>query len=309
MASKDKPRGEFSSNGLPRWLSKRIPTGGQSVNRCLDDLQLGTVCTSARCPNKAECYAKGRATFLLMGPNCTRHCGFCAVGRLTPAPLDTDEPRRVAQAVKRLALRHVVITSVTRDDLPDGGAAHFARTVAEVKALNPGVSTEILTPDFADNREAWAVAADAGADVFNHNMETVPRLYAKVRPEAVYERSLALLAFAKQRHPEMRVKSGLMVGLGETVDEILAVGRDLVAAGVDMLTVGQYLRPSADHNLPVEYFMRPEEFAELEVNLKGLGFRHVAASPFVRSSYNAEEALADAGQTPDQGNHGAKENR
>jgi len=287
-----RPETERSANGLPRWLAKRIPLGGtEPVNTCLDDLQLGTVCSSAKCPNKMECFSKGRATFLLMGPNCTRHCGFCAVGRETPAALDPTEPARVAEAVQRLGLKHVVITSVTRDDLPDGGAAHFAQTVAAVRKATPKVSTEILVPDFDDNRDAWAVAADSLPDVFNHNLETVPRLYSRVRPEAIYQRSLDLLKFAKDRHPEMRVKSGLMVGLGETVDEILAVGRDLVAHGVDMLTVGQYLSPSSSKNLPVESFMSPDEFASLEKQLKALGFRFVAASPFVRSSYNAEEAL------------------
>jgi len=289
---KSRPKSDYSPNGLPRWLAKRIPLGGaEPVNTCLDDLQLGTVCSSAKCPNKMECFSKGRATFLLMGPNCTRHCGFCAVGREKPAPLDPTEPQRVADAVKRLSLKHVVITSVTRDDLPDGGAEHFARTVEAVRQTTPGVSTEILVPDFNDNRDAWAVAADCLPDVFNHNLETVPRLYSRVRPEAIYQRSLDLLKFAKDRHPAMRVKSGLMVGLGETVEEILQVGRDLVAHGVDMLTVGQYLSPSSSKNLPVESFMHPDEFAELEKSLKALGFRFVAASPFVRSSYNAEEAL------------------
>ncbi len=278
----------------PPWLKIRLPCRPpKRVDTCLDDLKLHTVCRSARCPNTVECYAKGRATFLLMGPNCTRHCGFCAVSREPPAPLDPTEPARVAEAVKRLELTHAVVTSVTRDDLPDGGAAHFAATVAAVRAATPQTTIEILTPDFRGERAARAVAADSLPEVFNHNVETVPRLYAQVRPQADYRRSLELLAFVKHRHPGLTTKSGLMLGLGETEAEVLAVGNDLREAGVDMLTVGQYLQPSRLVNLPVQRYVPPEEFATLRQQLSRLGFGMVAAAPFVRSSYNAEEAFSE----------------
>lgn len=288
MSRRDRPR----SNDRPDWLRIRVPAQADPrVNVCLDDLKLGTVCRHAKCPNQLECYGKGRATFLLMGPNCTRHCGFCGVPRETPASLDPSEPGRVAEAVKRLALRHVVITSVTRDDLPDGGAAHFAATVAAIRDACPGVTVETLTPDFAGDEDAWAVAADAQPDVFNHNIETVPRLYARVRPEADYDMSLALLDFVKERHPAMKTKSGLMLGLGETAEEVLEVAEDLRGVGVDMLTVGQYLCPANETNLPVEEYVTPAEFEALRGALMELGFGFVACAPLVRSSYNALEAL------------------
>lgn len=281
------------NNPRPDWLTVKIPLHGEAkaVRDCLDSLRLGTVCSSARCPNQAECYAKGRATFLLMGPNCTRHCGFCAVDRDPPQPLDEQEPERVARAVRELHLRHAVITSVTRDDLPDGGAEHFVRTVRMVRELNTGVSVEILVPDFAGNKQAWQTSAACLPDVYNHNLETVSRLYETVRPQADYQRSLEQLLAVKKEFPQLRTKSGLMVGLGEEYEELLQAGRDLRAAGVDMLTVGQYLAPRSGRNLPVVRYMPPEEFAQLEKDLLALGFPMVAASPFVRSSYNAGEAF------------------
>ncbi len=277
---------------LPPWLNKKIPLNAdQGVNIALTDLRLDTVCRGARCPNSIDCKSRGRAAFLLMGPQCTRSCRFCAMESGTPAPIDPEEPERLAQAVERLGLKHAVVTSVTRDDLPDGGAGHFASTVAAIRARCPGVSVEILVPDFWGDEEAWAVAADSVPDVFNHNMETVERLYSKVRPQADFDRSLALLDFAKERQPKMSTKSGLMVGLGEELDEIVETAQALRDVGVDIVTVGQYLQPSSPRTLPVERYVTPEEFAQLETELKSLGFKAVASGPFVRSSYNAEEAF------------------
>jgi len=286
--------GLAAESAFPAWIRRRLPPPDPRVEEALHALRLDTVCRGARCPNRAECHGKGRATFLLLGPGCTRRCGFCAVERRDgPGDTDADEPARVAEAVRRLGLRHAVITSVTRDDLPDGGAGHFARTVAAVRAAVPGVTVEILVPDFAGNFDAAAIAIDAAPDVFNHNVETVPRLYSRVRPQADWHRSLDLLAFARRRRPAMRVKSGLMVGLGETEAEVIAAARELRAVGVDLVTVGQYLRPGPSA-LPVERFWPPEAFARLETALRGLGFSFVAAAPFVRSSYDAAEALEAA---------------
>ncbi len=277
---------------LPPWLNKKIPLNAdQGVNIALTDLRLDTVCRGARCPNSIDCKSRGRAAFLLMGPQCTRSCRFCAMESGTPAPLDPEEPERLAQAVERLGLKHAVVTSVTRDDLPDGGAGPFAAAVAAIRARCPGVSVEILVPDFWGDEEAWAVAADSVPDVFNHNMETVERLYSKVRPQADFDRSLALLDFAKERQPKMSTKSGLMVGLGEELDEIVETAQALRDVGVDIVTVGQYLQPRSPRTLPVERYVTPEEFAQLETELKSLGFKAVACGPFVRSSYNAEEAF------------------
>ncbi len=279
---------------LPGWLKKRLPAKPDNlVSGLIQDLELRTVCQSARCPNQLECWQRGTATFLLMGPNCTRRCGFCAVDKGAPRPLDPEEPGRVAAAVKRLKLRHAVITAVTRDDLPDGGAAHFAATVNSVRELNPRTTVEILTPDFQAQEEHWATAADSLPDVFNHNLETVPRLYPRVRPGAGYQRSLDLLAFVKDRHPGVATKSGLMLGLGEEGEEVIAVARALRRRGVDMITIGQYLRPGPDH-LPVERYVTPEEFRELAGKIEALGFAAVAAGPFVRSSYHAAEAFHEA---------------
>ncbi len=284
------------NNPRPDWLTIRLSNNDtqKEVRGCLESLQLGTVCSSARCPNQSECFSKGRATFLLMGPNCTRRCAFCAVDREQPMALDTGEPERVAQAVKQLKLKHAVITSVTRDDLPDGGAQHFVDTVRLVRELNPSVSVEILVPDFAGNIDAWDFSASSLPDVYNHNLETVQRLYATVRPQADYSRSLEQLKFVKDKYPQLKTKSGMMVGLGEEYDELVEAGRDLREAGVDMVTVGQYLSPISSRNLQVQYYMPPEEFTRLEDDLKKMGFLMVAASPFVRSSYNAGEAFVTA---------------
>lgn len=277
---------------LPPWLNKKIPlNAGQAVSDCLSELSLDTVCRGARCPNSLECKSRGRAAFLLMGPNCTRSCRFCAMAAEAPVPLDPEEPARLADAVKRLGLKHAVVTSVTRDDLPDGGAAHFAATVAAVRSLCPEATVEILVPDFWGDEDAWAVAADSLPDVFNHNLETVERLYERVRPGADFDRSLALLDFVKERQPKMTTKSGLMVGLGEELEEIVDTAAALRDVGVDIVTVGQYLKPSSERTLEVERYVTPEEFADLEEELRGLGFKSVACAPFVRSSYNAEEAF------------------
>ena len=277
---------------LPPWLNKKIPSvSAQPVADCLSELRLDTVCRGARCPNSLDCKSRGRAAFLVMGPHCTRACRFCAMISGEPAALDPEEPRRLAEAVKRLGLNHAVITSVTRDDLPDGGAAHFAAVVAAIRETSPEATVEILVPDFWGDEEAWAVSADALPDVYNHNMETVERLYSLVRPKADFDRSLALLDFVKERHPEMSTKSGLMLGLGEEIGEIVETAQALRDVGVDILTVGQYLKPSSPRTLEVERFVTPEEFADLERELQGLGFKSVACSPFVRSSYNAEEAF------------------
>ncbi|MCD8141255.1 MAG: lipoyl synthase [Planctomycetaceae bacterium] len=277
---------------LPPWLKKTIPAAStQPVADTLAELRLDTVCRGARCPNSLDCKSRGRAAFLLMGPNCTRACRFCAMESAEPVPLDPEEPSRLAEAVKRLGLRHAVITSVTRDDLPDGGAGHFAATVAAIRSLCPETTIEILVPDFWGDQTAWATAVDSLPDVFNHNLETVERLYAKVRPEADFDQSLALLDFAKERQPKMSTKSGLMLGLGEELQEIVETAAALRDVGVDIITVGQYLQPLSERTLPVERYVTPEEFADLAAELRGMGFKSVACSPFVRSSYNAEEAF------------------
>ena len=298
MAENDTGKtGKPAVRRLPPWLNKKIPLqGGETVNNCLTELKLDTVCRGARCPNSLECKSRGRAAFLIMGPQCTRACRFCAMTSGEPAPLDAEEPARLALAVKRLGLKHAVVTSVTRDDLPDGGAAHFAATVTAIRDECPGTTIEILVPDFWGDEEAWAVSADSLPDVYNHNIETVERLYDLVRPKADFDRSLALLDFVKERHPKMATKSGMMLGLGEELDEVVEAAQALRDVGVDIITVGQYLRPTSERTLEVVRFVPPEEFADLEKELKSLGFKVVACSPFVRSSYNAEEAfLLNAG--------------
>lgn len=278
---------------LPEWLRRPLAGGGAGteVVDVLDTLQLNTVCRSAKCPNRGECYSRGTATFLVMGDACTRGCRFCAVDTRKPAPLDADEPRRVAEAAKRLELSHVVITSVTRDDLPDGGATHMAAVVEAVREAVPGATIEVLTSDFAGDLTDVDTVLAAEPDVFNHNVETVPALYATVRPGARYERSLRVLAHAAASRPDTPVKSGIMVGLGETEDQVLAVMDDLLASGVSILTIGQYLRPSQDH-LPVIEFVEPDRFAAYARAGYKKGFRVVSSAPFVRSSYHAEEALS-----------------
>ncbi len=282
MTATDPPR--------PSWLVQRVASGGfERVSGLLGGLGLHTVCQSASCPNIGECFGHGTATFLILGGVCTRRCRFCAVPKGEPAALDSGEPAKVAQAAAALGLRHVVVTSVTRDDLPDGGAGHFAATIVAVRAASPGTTVEVLTPDFAGDAHSLDIVLSACPEIFNHNVETVPRLYPTVRPGADYRRSLAVLA-AAAREP-LLVKSGLMVGLGESEKEIIAVLGDLAAAGVRAVTVGQYLRPSPAH-LPVVEYIHPDQFRRYEQAARSLGFSRVAAGPLVRSSYHAADWCA-----------------
>ncbi len=277
------------SPAKPDWLRKRLPVGAnvQAMEGNLEQNRLHTICQEACCPNQGECFSKGVATFLIMGPTCTRNCRFCDIEPGRPRPLDPTEPARVAAAAADLQLRHVVVTSVTRDDLPDGGAGHFADVVAALRARLPAAAVEILTPDFRGVAGAVDIIIAARPDVFNHNVETVPRLYPAVRPGADYARSLALLAEVGRRSP-IAVKSGLMVGLGETREELRTVFHDLAGAGVRLLTIGQYLAPSAAHH-PVVRYLPPGEFAELRQEAEAAGIPLVAAAPLVRSSYRADE--------------------
>ena len=275
---------------MPPWLKVRAP-GGQGylrVKGLLRRAALHTVCEEAACPNIGECFEAGTATFLILGDVCTRACRFCAIATGRPEPVDTEEPRRVAETVALLGLRHAVITSVTRDDLPDGGAGAFAATIREVRRLSPSTAVEVLIPDLRGDWRALAAITEAGPDILNHNVETVPRLYRSVRPQAVYARSLELLRQAKSLRPDMVTKSGMMVGLGEEPSEIRETMVDLRGAGCDILTLGQYLRPSAKH-LPVARFYSPEEFEALAAEARALGFRHVESGPLVRSSYRAAQ--------------------
>lgn len=267
-----------------------------AVHQVQRDLRLHglhTVCESARCPNLHECFAHGTATFMILGDRCTRGCGFCAVpkARRGLPPPDSEEPDRVAAMAARMGLRHVVITSVNRDDLPDGGAAHFAATIQAVRSALPGARIEVLTPDFLGDPEAVRTVLDAGPDVFNHNVETVPRLYPRVRPQARYERSLAVLALARRHRPQAWIKSGLMVGLGERPEEVHALLADLRRAGVQIVTIGQYLQPTL-RNLPVATFVAPEQFEAYRRVALEMGFAMAFSGPFVRSSYMAETIVA-----------------
>jgi len=334
----DETKTTTKAGRFPPWLRKRIPAGGEAreVRRLLAELGLATVCAGAHCPNMPECYARGTAAFLILGNSCTRSCRFCAIEKRAPGALREDEPEAVAQATARLKLRHVVITSVTRDDLADGGAGHFARTICAVRERLPHVVIEVLTPDFQGSHACVDTVLAARPDIFNHNVETVPRLYAAVRPEADYRRSLDVLAYAKSRLAarggdqcgtaglssrgelaeastagqasratsacghRIYTKSGLMLGLGEAADEIRACLADLRAAGCDIVTIGQYLAPSASHH-PVARFVDPAEFAAWEAEARTLGFAAVASGPFVRSSYQAESVFAsreDQGRPP-----------
>ncbi|MCI0380280.1 MAG: lipoyl synthase [Gemmataceae bacterium] len=274
---------------LPSWLKRPLPAGNENffTHSLLRELNLETVCENARCPNRPECYSRRTATFMIMGNVCTRPCGFCSVPRGEPDTLADDEPERVAEAALRLGLRHVVITSVTRDDLLDGGAEHFYRCVLAVRTRT-GAAVEVLTPDFLGNLRSIDRVIEARPDVFNHNMETVPRFYKKVRGRAGYRRSLDLLARVKRKAPHLVTKSGLMLGLGETREELFEAWADLRAVGCDVLTMGQYLTPTLKH-VPVARFLPPEEFVELGRLARLLGFTHVASGPFVRSSYHADE--------------------
>jgi lipoic acid synthetase len=256
----------------------------------LEELQLHTVCESAKCPNHWECWSRGTATFMIGGDRCTRACGFCAVSTLKPLPLDAEEPQRVAEATRRMKLRHVVITAVARDDVEDGGAHHFRQTVEAVRAMNPGIVIEVLTPDFRDADDAIETVLSARPQIFNHNLETVRRLTPEVRHRATYDRSLSVLRKVKARAGgRVLTKSGLMLGLGEREEEVRQAMQDLRAAGCDMLTLGQYLQPTLRH-LPVVDYVRPEVFQALGTEARALGFVHVASGPLVRSSYHADEA-------------------
>jgi lipoic acid synthetase len=274
----------------PRWLKVRPPGGAGylAIQRVVRTQGLRTVCEEARCPNRGECWEHGTATFLLLGDVCTRACGFCNIATGRPGTVDVDEPERVAEAVAAMGLRHAVLTAVTRDDLPDGGASIFAASVGAIRARCLGCTVELLIPDLGGDWEALGTVMAARPEILNHNVETVPRLYGRVRPKAIYTRSLELLRRAKALAPEGITKSGLMVGLGETREELATVFADLRAAEVDVLTIGQYLRPSAWH-LPVARYYAPEEFTSLREEAAALGFRHVEAGPLVRSSYHAHE--------------------
>jgi lipoyl synthase len=279
------------SHPRPPWLRVRFFGGPnyQELKRIMRSLDLHTVCESARCPNMGECWEHRTATFMILGNICTRACGFCAVPSGKPVgPPDSDEPRRVAEAIEKMGLRYAVVTSVNRDDQPDGGAGIFARTIEEIRRRVPGCKVEVLIPDFRGVWSALETVVAARPDVLNHNTETVPRLYRQVRRGAVYERSLGLLRGAKTLAPEMPTKTGLMLGLGETREEVLTTMTDLVAQGTDILTIGQYLQPTRDH-LPVVRFVHPSEFAEFKRLGEQMGFKHVESGPLVRSSYHAFE--------------------
>ncbi len=283
-----------SRRRLPEWLKVSLPASSAftQTRMLLEDLKLHTVCESAKCPNHWECWSKGTATFMIAGDRCTRACGFCAVSTAKPFALEVDEPRRVAEATRRLGLRHVVITAVARDDLQDGGAEHFARTIAAVRELNPGIVVEVLTPDFLDRDFAVDCVIEASPEIFNHNLETVRRLTPSVRHRATYDRSLTVLKKVKDRAGDrIHTKSGMMLGLGETEDEVIESLRDLRGARVDILTLGQYLQPTLKH-LPVVDYVRPEKFEEYRRMGEELGFIHVASGPLVRSSYHADEFSA-----------------
>lgn len=272
----------------PAWLMKGglLDPATQPVRETIRKGGLATVCSSARCPNMGECFSAGTATFMILGERCTRACGFCAVEPGSPAGVDHDEPRRVAEAAKELGLTHVVVTSVTRDDLPDGGAGHFVATIEALRETAPSSTVEVLTPDFGGRVEQIDAVVDAMPDVYNHNVETVPRLYRSVRPGAVYQRSLDLLAHVKRTAPTMTVKSGIMVGLGETAEEVAATLADLKGHGVDWVTIGQYLRPTRE-NLPVVEYVHPDRFEEYRRLGESLGIATLQSAPYVRSSYHA----------------------
>lgn len=280
----------------PSWLKVKAP-GGENYVRLkglMKELDLHTVCEEAHCPNVGECWQHGTATFMILGDVCTRNCGYCAVSHGRPPRYDVDEPNRVAAAIAQMGLQHAVITSVDRDDLPDFGSWIFAETIRQIHARLPGCSVEVLVPDFQGDEDAIRAVLEAGPEIYNHNTETVPRLYKRARPGGRYERVMQIFRFAKQVAPHIPTKTGIMVGLGETKEELVAVMHDLRAVDVDILTLGQYLRPSDDH-LPLDRFYTPDEFRELRTIGMGLGFRHVEAGPLVRSSYHAWEQVQAAG--------------
>lgn len=276
---------------LPEWLRIKLPTSDtfSHTRALLDELKLHTVCESAKCPNHWECWSKGTATFMIAGDRCTRACGFCAVSTAKPFALEADEPARVAEATRRMRLKHVVITAVARDDLADGGAEHFRKTIEQVRRLNPGIVIEVLVPDFNDSDAAIQTVLSANPDIFNHNLETVRRLTPQVRSRATYDRSLTVLRKVKARRGNsIYTKSGVMLGLGETPEELSTAMEDLRAANCDILTLGQYLQPTLKH-LPVAEFVSPQKFQEYGERARQMGFVHVASGPMVRSSYHADE--------------------
>ncbi len=282
--------GLSNATRLPYWLKKGFKgEKSHEVKRLLRKRKLNTVCETAKCPNLLECFSKPTATFMILGNICSRSCGFCAVPSGNPLPINSLEPGEVAKSVREMKLKHVVITSVTRDDLQDGGAKQFALAILAIRKINPDIVVEILTPDFDPER----LLEISKPNIFNHNVETVPRLYSKVRPEAAYRKSLELLASVKKLAPEIVTKSGIMVGLGEKFDEVVDVMRDLRNSGCEIITIGQYLRPSKKH-LPVERFVYPEVFDQYKKIGDTLGFNHIASAPFVRSSFNAEQLCANS---------------
>ena len=279
-------------HSLPRWLKRNVPKGNANhfTAHLVEELRLATVCEHARCPNRMECYAQKTATFMILGEVCTRRCGFCAVSKGRTQPVDPNEPRRVAEAAQRLGLRHVVITCVTRDDLPDGGAGHFVQTIQAVRGLTQAM-IEVLPSDFAGNADAVDRLVDAAPEVYNHNTETVPRLYREVRGrKSAYAWTLEMFRRIKARNPAIRTKTGLMLGLGETRAEVLDTLADLLAAGCEFLTLGQYLQPSPAQ-LPVVRYVLPDEFDELGRAAREMGFKQVASGPLVRSSYHARDMI------------------
>ncbi len=277
---------------FPAWIRIKVPFSKElkMLEHLLSEYRLHTVCEEARCPNRVECFSRGTATFMILGDICTRNCRFCAVKKGRPLPVDEEEPKRVAEVVKILGLRYVVVTSVTRDDLPDGGALQFARVIEEVGRIAPDVKVEVLIPDFTGSLDALKVVIDAGPFVINHNVETVPRLYPNVRPMADYLRSLDVLRNVKKYAPNILTKSGIMVGLGERFDEVISVMKDLREVDCDMLTVGQYLKPTS-YALDVVEFVHPEVFEEYRRRGEEMGFKKVFSAPLVRSSYHAEESM------------------
>jgi lipoic acid synthetase len=289
-------RGEPLPDRKPAWLKVRAPGGANyaRLKHLMRDLQLNTVCEEAHCPNVGECWEHGTATFMILGDVCTRNCAYCAVAHGRPPAYDTGEPERVARAIAEMALQHTVITSVDRDDLPDFGAWIFAETIRQVREHTPSCSIEVLVPDFQGNEQSIATVLAARPDIYNHNTETVPRLYKRARPGGRYERVLRIFRFVKQTAPDIPTKTGIILGLGETLEEVVATMRDLREVDVDILTLGQYLRPSNDH-IPLDRYVTPEEFAWLRTQGMDMGFRHVESGPLVRSSYHAWEQVQAAG--------------
>ncbi len=285
IAEKEKPQPR-----RPEWIRAKLPYG-ESYSKLLHLMrgkELHTVCEEARCPNLGECWGRGTATFMILGDVCTRSCGFCAVKTGKPTILDTDEPRRVAEAVASMKLKHVVITSVNRDELNDGGASIFAETIRQIRIREPKCRIEVLIPDFKGDKVAMDIVVDAAPDILNHNLETVPRLYSVVRPQAKYERSLEVLKYFKEHG--LVTKTGVMVGIGERPEEILEVMKDMRKSDVDILTVGQYLQPTKEH-LPIDRYVTPDEFAMYKKNGLDMGFKYVESGPLVRSSYHADEQI------------------